>query len=271
MRSAQSAISRFRRDLTLSALLRAALVLAAVLSLFAGRVLGIAFDATFALLIIGGLWLVLSFRSMKGSRIAADSPSLIAAGQFDVAEQHIDAALSSFSLFKNVKLISLHHLAMLRHAQRRWRESAMLAQAVLRQRRPRTPRTMSGLDKSARLILADALLEIGDVRGAYENIAPLYAQRLSLAEALTLLSVQLDYEARIGAWNAMMSHPLAKVQMAELMPTQGAAIAQAMLALAAKKCGRADWSQWLRRRVELLADPAELYADRPLWKELWAG
>jgi hypothetical protein len=79
----------------------------------------------------------------------------------------------------------------------------------------------------------------------------------------------LDYASRIGAWQAMMSSIGTKVQLSELMPTANAARSQALLALAAKKMQRHDLSQWLRRRAELLADPAEIVAERPFLNELF--
>jgi hypothetical protein len=100
-------------------------------------------------------------------------------------------------------------------------------------------------------------------------IGHLYTQRLSLGEALSLMLVQLDYESRSGAWNDMMRGVSTKASLAELMPTTKSARAQALLALAAKKTGRVDWESWLRRRVELLVDPQELYLRRPILKELW--
>jgi hypothetical protein len=118
-------------------------------------------------------------------------------------------------------------------------------------------------------MLADALLEMGDVRGAADAIGDLVRQRLSLAEVLKLLAVQLDYQSRVGAWNDMMSGLTAKVQLAELMPAAAAARAQAMLALAAKNAARPDWSDWLRRRAELLADVQKMAAERPVLWELW--
>jgi len=110
---------------------------------------------------------------------------------------------------------------------------------------------------------------MGDVRGASEAIAGLFEQRLSLAEVMKLLSVQLDYQSRLGAWNDMMHGITTKVQLAELMPAASAARAQAMLALAAKHTGRPDWSDWLRRRAELLADVQKLTTERPALWELW--
>jgi hypothetical protein len=118
-------------------------------------------------------------------------------------------------------------------------------------------------------MLADALLEMGDVRGAGDAIATLYQQRLSLAEVLKLVAVQLDHQARLGAWAEMFNGVTAKVQLAELMPAAAAARAQAQLALAAKNLGRDDWADWLRRRAELLADFQKLATDRPMLWELW--
>ena len=266
MISAESAISRFRRDLTLGALMRGALLTLAALSLLSGPVLGGKYDATLVLLAVGAVWLVLSYRSMRGSRIVADSPSLIAAGQYDAAEQRIVAGLHAFSLFKTGKLLALHHLAVLRHAQRRWRECAMLARALLRQR----PAPASGLARSAHLILADALLESDDLPGAYENIVRLYQQRLSLAEAINLLAVQTEYEARLGAWPAMLARVESKVQLSELMPSRQSATVQALLSLAARRSGQSDLENWLRRRAELLASPDELCARHAMLRELWA-
>src|SRR5205823_4411539 len=180
----------------------------------------------------------------------ADSPTLMASVQFDEAELRIERVLRSFSIFRTVKLLSLHHLAVLRHAQRRWRDSAQLSQALLRQRLG----SLQGLSRSSRLMLADSLMELGDMRGAYDALAGLYNQRLTLAEAMNLLAVQLDYEARIAAWSAMVQNLPAKVQLAELMPSTSAARTQALLALAAKRTGRDDWHNWLRRRAELLTD-----------------
>jgi hypothetical protein len=60
-----------------------------------------------------------------------------------------------------------------------------------------------------------------------------------------------------------------KVELAELMPAGKSAQTQALLALAAKRAGRADWANWLRRRVELLADVRALTQDRPILSELW--
>jgi hypothetical protein len=266
MINAENAIARLRRDLTLTSLLKAALLAGALLSMAAQtlvrpHVIG----PSIALGIILAIWLVLSYRSARGSRIAAESSSLIAAGQFDQAERRIDQALRAFSLFRTVKLRSLHHLALLRHAQRRFADAALLCRALLAQRLG----VLAGLSRSARLILADALLEVGDLHGAHDALSDLYRHRLTLAEALELTALQLDYLARIGAWDHVIAGVSRKTDLAELMPPPKSARAQAALALAARKTRRPDWEQFLLRRVELLADIPDLLAQNPMFAELW--
>src|SRR3954469_2817443 len=149
MLTAEAAISKFRRDVLLGALLKALLVAGVVGALVVPHV-----ESSAALVVIGAVWLALSWTSAKGSRLAADSPALIAAGQFEEAERQIDLALRSFSLFRAVKLQNLHHLALLRHAQRRWRDSALLCRALLRHR---LGPMQEGLSKPSRLLLAEAM------------------------------------------------------------------------------------------------------------------
>jgi hypothetical protein len=194
-----------------------------------------------------------------------DSPSLIATGQFDEAEKTLDEATRAFSLFSPAKLRVLQQLAVLRHAQRRWHDAAALSRALLRQRLA----TRGGLARPAQLILAESLLELNDLAGSYAAIRELYTQQLSLEESLHLLSLQLDYESRIGAWENMFHVAPSKCQLAELMPPAQAARVQALLALAALKCNRMDWADWLRRRAELLADVNTLAAARPILWQIW--
>jgi hypothetical protein len=68
----------------------------------------------------------------------------------------------------------------------------------------------------------------------------------------------------------MMRNTMSKIQLAELMPADAAAKAQALLALAAVKTGRLDWAEWLRRRCELLVDVNKLVVERPILKEVWS-
>ena len=182
-----------------------------------------------------------------------------------LGQSRIDAALRSFSLFKPAKFISLHHLAVLRHAQRRWQESALLCRALLSQRLG----SLRGLSKPSLLLLTDNLLRLGDLTGTYETLSQIYRRRLNLIEALSLQQLQLEYLARIGSFGPMLADVKARIELAELMPSPHAAKAQAFLSLAALKCGRTDLHQWLKRRAELLCEARTLVAERPLLAELW--
>jgi hypothetical protein len=263
--STDIAISRFRRDLTLGWLLKALLLVAALatpllLPVFAPNVSG-----GLVMLVLAGIWLMLTYNSARKAQTAADVPALIAGGQYEEAEAQLEQSVRQFSLIRAVKLQTLHQLALLRHAQRRYRESAALCQELLGHRLG----SASGLARPVRLLLADAMLELDDLSGVHEALTGMYGQRLTLAETLQLLSAQLDYEARIGAWPRMMHEVMTKVQLAELMPSSAAASTQALLALAARHTGRQDFCDWLAARAELLADPADLIARRPHLAELW--
>jgi hypothetical protein len=264
--SVQQAITRFRRDVTLSTVLKGALAfgLACVLMLHFVP-LGKSIDPTLLLMVLGAVWLTLWYRTMKGSRMAAESSSLIASGRLDQAEEQIEQSLRAFSMSRSVKSMSLLNLALVRLAQKRWPETALLCREVLATRKA----TPEHLSKSGRLMLADSLLEMGDLRGAHDALSGLYQHRLTLSEALNLLRVQTDYLSRIGAWAQLIEGAATKVALAEIMPTPNAARVQALLALAAKKTGKTQWADWLRRRVELLVDVRELATQRPVLWELW--
>lgn len=266
MISAKSAIRVLRRDLTLASLLKFTLSAGAALCLLSAPVVGAGMPVTLILGVIVVVWFTLSYRSLRASALAVDPPRLIASGQYDQAELQIEQVLKRFTVYRTVKLTGIHQLAILRHAQRQWGESATLCRGLLGQR-------LGALDRmaqSSRLILVDNLLELGDLNGAYAGLVDLYRQRLSLHEAMDLLSVQLDYESRIEAWTAMMHNVAAKVQMCELLPATAAAKAQALLALAARHTGRADWADWLAKRAGLLGDIDALVTDRPALKEVFS-
>lgn len=265
MISAQVAISKIRRDITLSTIVRWGLIIAAFISVLIGMFFENPQTVTISsLLAVGAIWLILGFQSMRGTRSAAASTSLIASGQFELAEQQIAQAVQSFSIFRMAKLMCLHDLAMLRHAQSRWQESALICQALLN-----TSGNENGLDRSSRLILAESLLELGDLPGVHDSLSRLYRQRLTLREALVLLGVQLDYLSRMNAWEQMLMSVRQRVEMSELLPPQQSARMQALIALAADKMGRIDLRDWLKRRVELIVDVERLCTDRPILRELW--
>src|SRR5437870_3236456 len=98
MISAQTAISKARRDLTVASVLKFVLAIGAAVALLMGASSAMIFAAVL------GLWLVFSFRSAQGTRIALDSTGLIASGQYEEAERRIEQSLRTFTLFRNAKL-----------------------------------------------------------------------------------------------------------------------------------------------------------------------
>jgi hypothetical protein len=265
MLSTESTISRLRRDLALGSLLQGALFAAALGSLVVLPLVMPQVNSSIVLLAVFIIWVALMYNSAKGARLSVDTPVLIASGQFEEAEGQIELALSRFSMFRGIKLQAVHQLAVLRHAQKRYREAAALCRALLAHRGAAdTP-----MSRSVRLLMAETMLELDDLRGVYDALAGLYRQRLSLVEVLNLLLAQLDYESRVGAWDRMMNQVMSKVQLAELMTPTSSARTQALLALAAKRSGRSDFCDWLRSRVELLADRGTLTTQRSILAELW--
>lgn len=266
MISAQVAISKVRRDMAVSTVVRWVLIVVALLAMF----VSVLFEdpTTFVMSVfmaVGAIWVILGFRSVRGTRIAAGSGPLIAAGQYELAERQIAEAVSSFSIFRMAKLMCLHDLAVLRHAQSRWGESAMICRALLAEQGDAS----GGLDRASRLILAESLLELGDLRGVHDNLSRLYQQRLTLREALVLLGVQLDYLWRVSAWEPMLVSAGKRIEMSELLPATQSARMQGLMALAADKTGKTELRDWLKARVELLVDVERLCADRPILRELW--
>jgi len=261
----EHAIRALRRDRAVSMLVRTFLAGGLLLGFVGGAMIGSLAASMIMFMAVGLAWAALTYRSALSAAAAADSPSLIATGQFDEAENLIEQAIRKPSVFPNAKLVNLHHLAVLRHAQRKWADSARLSRALLSQRL----KSNQLLARASQLMLADALVELNDLPGAFESLSRMYSQKLSLDEALALLSVQLDYEAKVGAWEAMVRNIASRVQMAELMPTKESARSQALLGLAALKTGRPDWAGWLKSRAVLLIDSGELTDERPILLELF--
>lgn len=264
---AEQAIASFRRGLAASWAVKAVLIAGAVGSLLAEALFRPVISGPVLLALVGAAWIILSYRSVKGSRMVAQSPLLIAAGQYEQAERQIGEALGAFSMFRVIRLRSLHALALLRHAQKRWGDAAILCRALLGESLASLP----AMKRSAQLMLADALLEVGDLGGAYEAIGGLYQQRLSLPEAVELNRLQTDYLTRVDGWGEIFAGIRQKAEMAELLPPAKSARCQAMLALAAKRLGKDDWHNFLLRRAELIGDMPALVSQRPLLSELWPG
>jgi hypothetical protein len=202
-------------------------------------------------------------RSMRNQQSLSRASSLINAGQLVEAEGALAESIRSFALHRGPRLGSLQNLAALRHAQRRYPEAAAVASALLNQKRPDDQ-----LSRTLRLMLAECSLEMNDLTTAHQALSQI-GQQLPVREMLKMLELQVDYCVRVSAWQAALDQLPMKIEMSELLPAESAARVQALLALAAKKLGRDDWAEWLKRRVELLTDPQRLVESREALREVW--
>lgn len=259
--TASAAIARVRRDRVLAGALRVLLV--AVMA--AGFILSGTGRSNLGSAIMLGVIALLFFlaaRSVRTQRQVAQVGGLIDAGRFDEAETELSAGLKSFMLYRAPRLGLLQNLAALRHAQHRYREAALLAAELLKH-----IRTASGHRRTLQLMLADCALETNDlptVHMALSQIDP----AMPVREMLKLMELQITYCIRTGAWMQALDQLPTKIELAELMPGDLAAHVQAMLALAALKINRPDWTAWFKRRVELLTDPHRLIARYSYLREL---
>ena len=74
MISSQLAISKVRRDITVSAIVRWGLIITAIVAVMAGMLFEDPQTFTMSVLMgVGAIWVILGFRSMRGTRMAAGS------------------------------------------------------------------------------------------------------------------------------------------------------------------------------------------------------
>jgi len=267
MNDTRQIIARLRRDLLLGSIVRAALFVCAAAALVMGRLaLPGTMGSSVPIMAVLTAWLLLTYRSYRGSRLAAQLPALIASGNLREAEQVIAEALRSFCMFRGPKLRTLHNLAVLRHAQQRWGETVVICRELLAGSRW----TDDELARSTRVMLAEALLEAGDMPGVYAVAGELCRQRLTLDQTLRLAVVRTRYLAGIGAWEPLAHNIGRMAELAELMDSDDAAMVWALLALGAMKTGRGQWASFLRRRAELLGNPADMISLCPALDHLWS-
>lgn len=260
--SADAAIGAFKRSVGLARALRWLMLVAAVVLLSVSGQFSL---APFLAVAIFVPWIGLEVLSARSARLNRDATSLMAVGAFDAAEEKTTQALRLFSLHRFTKLNSLHQLAAIRHAQRRFADASKLARAVTLGMRTRDRR----LGRSTRLVLVDSLIELNELDGAQIELTGLLGESLNLRETLNARQLQVELLGRLGAWPDLATnlHPL--IDLAELMQSLPSARTHAWLALAARQTGQSDRSHFLRQRSELLADVEEIIKDRPALEKLW--
>jgi hypothetical protein len=267
------AISRCARQMTLARSLRMVLLSVTILiplvaPILASRRAGLVADLLLWLppMTVMAVWVLASIAGVRVSKLVQSAPSLIAAGFLDQAELRLAEGISRFTLVRSSKVLALHHLALLRHAQRQFADSLRLADAAI----------FHGADRadehagvSARLLIAEAALELGDLPRCHAALQSLRLRPLQLSDLLHLTALEIDYLSRIGAWREMLSDVRARVDLSELMPAPVSVRSQALLALAARETGQSELADFLVRRCVLLADVEELVAQRPVLSGLF--
>lgn len=258
----EHAVARVRRGAVVSLVVRVLLLtgisLGFVLSAFGQLMIGGAIMLGVIVLMFG-----LAARGLKSHQQTARAGLLIDAGQFDEAEAQLAEALETFMLYRSPRTSLLQNLAALRHAQKRYREAALIAGELLRGRQ-RDP----GAGRTLRLMLAECSLQTGDlptVHAALSGVVP----PMPVRQLLKLMELQIEYCVRIGAWQQALDQLPTKIELVELLPAEPAARVQGMLALASARANRPDWCDWLKRRVELLGELPRILEQRPVLREVF--
>jgi hypothetical protein len=212
------------------------------------------------------VWLGVLVVSVRARRLAIDAVPLIAAGEYGLAEDRLSQSLRTFSVLRSTRLLGLQQLALLRHSQNNWVDVAKLCRELIDRQRP----AERVLDVPSRLMLSEALIELGQLAPAAREIGMLASRRLVLRDTLMLTHLRLELHVASGRFGEAMNRPEATLGLIELLPTAASARCHALLALAARRLGEPDWHAFLKRRAMLLADVEALVAARPFLREAFA-
>ena len=197
-------------------------------------------------------WLALNLLSASASR---ELPMIAAMTEHDppAAERRLAQLMRRPGLLGWVRLMLYHRLAVLRHRQHAFDESAAICAAVLSRR--------LGPARAARphllLMLVEASLERGDHASAYAALSELGQRKLSLVESVQRLALLTRYCLATGQPAHALADLPRRVELAELLPAPQCGAMHAMLGRAAELAGHEQWAQWLWARAELLCTPQQ--------------
>lgn len=199
-----------------------------------------------------GTWMLVNGVS---ARTSSELPRLSAMIEDDPAEAEAALArqLRRRPLLRWVRLLLYHRLALLRHRQQRYGETAAICQQLLSHRLG----PAEGTRRHLLLLLAESQLERRDLAGAYPALSALHQATLPVMEAMQRLTLQTRYELAAGYPRHALWQWRAKVRLAELMPADHDGAVHAMLATAADRCAQGEPSRWLWDRAALLCDDAQ--------------
>ena len=123
----------------------------------------------------------------------------------------------------------------------------------------------------SRLVLADSVVMLGDLGGAYEQLQWLHAADLTEADRFALVPTACYYEVAVGRWDCLTAAAKARAARAALLPAPQAAATLGCLALGFQNLRRPDCRDWLWTQALLLVDRDAVVSRLPLLAPLPAG
>lgn len=238
-------------DLWLRALAIGAII--AVLIVFLAMEAQASFASWLALAIVMVCWLALNMINIATSRQITQI-TLEMDRHPDMAEHNLVAAMSRRPLMRWVRLLLYHRMALLRHRQQRFDESAAICQAVLSY----PLGTAASARASLLLTLAEAELEQGNLPVAYIALMRLHTVPTTLVEALQRLVLQTRYEVACGYDSLVLRQYRQKIRQAECMPAAACGTMHGLLFVAASRLEQNELAHWLHQRMQLLLEAEQV-------------
>jgi hypothetical protein len=248
--------ARLRRQVWLDSVARWAPLVLVILLIFGAPLEANRHDALWTSLPMVLILAAWAWGSTVNARVARALPQITAQldGDPAAAEAGLGEAIRRWPLQQSLRLLLYHRLAILRHRQQRFAETAAICQTVLSFRLG----PAGGVRGHLLLMLIESRLRCGDIHGAGQSLAELDQQPLSLAETLQRSALEVRWYVASGQPQAALQDLERRVQLAELMPpVQGGAL-HALLGAAAQSAGRPRTAAWLRQRADLLCTPEQL-------------
>jgi hypothetical protein len=206
------------------------------------------------------IWVLMMINSARVARYVQTAGALLSLGQLDDAEVWLRRVLERFSLSARTKILACQQFASLFFRRDDHLGVVRICGELLKHKLKR----LHSVWINTRLMMADSLLMLDRVPEAYEAIRPVYDSRLSLADRMKLLPIQLRYElAADHAASAVQGLP-EKLQMAELLESPRAALVHALLAEACRRNHMSDQQAFLTERAWLYHDLDQLATRYPI-------
>jgi hypothetical protein len=201
----------------------------------------------FGIMIMAGTWMALNILSAKAWQQVANMGELLAISP-EMAEARIATVLRFRPLARQVRLLTWHRLATLRHQQQDFDQTIAICQSVLMH----PLRNAEAVSQHLLLMLTEAQLARNDAAGAYNSLTELSRRPLSLTHMLQKTALQTRYLLLVGYDSEALRDLGSKVHMAEMMPSLQCGAMHVLLYIAAHRSEQTDQAQWLDERARLL-------------------